>query len=143
MVDASSLWWETYIKEFGFFFFFRMAVAVSSACKLSISMQAVWVAFVLPSCAQHQRHRWEAVSMKSTSKKPHIWGDSLKIDLLLVVGMIRFGGHLDGRSSQGSLTGMRLGLFGRNAPDRGDGIAELNLRYVRSPRLLSSLRGWG
>jgi hypothetical protein len=49
---------DTHIKEFGFFFFLRMAVAVSFSY-IDMSVAAAlnrWRSLIIHACAQHQKH---------------------------------------------------------------------------------------
>lgn len=89
---------DTYIKEFGFFFFFRIAVAVSSACTF-VSFAASkaggwWRSFNSRSCVLHRKHRCTNVSICCFVDLWY-WRILLQVNLLLVLGVSWFSRHLE------------------------------------------------
>lgn len=92
----------TYINEFGFFFFLRIAVAVSSIWNRQYpgltSTSSYGGGGVLQLWPPRRKHRCEAVSILVVIK-PISPMNSLQVDLLLSLDMIWFGRHLDDESS--------------------------------------------
>jgi hypothetical protein len=88
-----------YIKELGFFFFLRIAVAVSSSYGLLVSVQAkVYCRAVQPTslCSAPEPSLVSplAIWIAKTERKSAV--DVLEVDSLLLVGVIRLGGHREG-----------------------------------------------
>jgi hypothetical protein len=89
---------DSYINEFGFFFFFKMAVAVSSAW-VDVSSEAsnsetVASCQLTALCSEPEASLQKRVSIHPQRWLIETWMNSLEVDLPLVLDMIRFCRHV-------------------------------------------------
>jgi hypothetical protein len=89
----------THIKELGFFFFLRIAVAVSFSC-VDLSVLELWISWTGGGVLSYSLVLGtRSIAANIVSFEPQAFKDDvflLQVDLLLVLDMIRFGRHDEG-----------------------------------------------